>query len=286
MIIIYDIGSVDMSVKFIINDYILVWNLLYNKSITSNLERLKDKVQNNYKKQYDNIYKEKEAILKDGKNFIPNNDTIYNLFFEENDFKILKRNCEKQRVKFVKLWDKYNKNISRVVRTIIRKNLSNYTCFIVNEEFSIRECKKYFEKEGVILLGDNCENINSLLIDIFYQILLEEVVIEKDNYLDIKKVIVEMAILDELATQLNENSCYKKGNHQLFYLKKQIYPYWLMYLGISKEDMVKYMERDKITFDIEKIFYNKELASMDIDEFIEYIIKNKKQIIKIDRLTL
>ena len=44
----------------------------------------------------------------------------------------------------------------------------------------------------------------------------------------------------------------KHKKYMIFYLNKQIYPYWLMYLGIKKEDMVKYMMRDKIAFEVKK----------------------------------
>ena len=40
------------------------------------------------------------------------------------------------------------------------------------------------------------------------------------------------------------------------------------------------MMRDKISFDIDKYAYEKELKKMDIEEFIDFCIRNKKYIIR------
>ena len=57
-----------------------------------------------------------------------------------------------------------------------------------------------------------------------------------------------------------------------------------MYLGIEKDNMVEYMKRDTIFFDEDKVDYNYELKSMNIEEFIEFVINNKKTIVKVMRL--
>lgn len=275
-----------MNVKYIVSDYLLVWNLLYKDCITEEMKKLKEKVFKNYKNQYNDIYEDKELILKDGKNFIPNNDTIYNIFFESKDFIKIKKDAEKERINALKLWDKNSKNINKLIKKIIRKNISDYVCFVVNKEFDVREIYKISDKEGRIFVGKNWNNDNKILVDILYQIMLNEITIEEKDNAHVKDAIIEMAVLNEFATEVSGDSCYRDGNSSLYYLKKQIYPYWLMYLGISKEDMVKYMERDKIDFEVNGYAYEKELVNMNLDEFIDFVIRNKKYIIKIDRLTL
>ena len=109
-------GSVDMNVKFIINDYILIWNLLFKSSITQDIKNIKQKIWNNYRLEYNNTYPDKESILSDPKNFIPNNDTVYNMIFETRDFSILKREAEKFRMQVVRLWDKNIKSIDNLMR--------------------------------------------------------------------------------------------------------------------------------------------------------------------------
>ena len=92
-----------------------------------------------------------------------------------------------------------------------------------------------------------------------------------------------MCILNEFATNLKKESCYKNGSSNLYELKKQIYPYWLMYLGVKKEDMVKYMMRDKIAFEANSYAYEKEFINLNLKELIEFIIRNKRYIIRSER---
>ena len=117
-----------------------------------------------------------------------------------------------------------------------------------------------------------------------YKIIKKEIKINEIDELGLKDVILEMAVLNEFATDIKGTSCYKYGNKQLSILKKQIYPYWLMYLGIPKEDMIKYMVRDKIAFEINGYAYEKELINMNLEEFIEFIIRNKRYIIKVPNI--
>ena len=53
-----------------------------------------------------------------------------------------------------------------------------------------------------------------------------------------------------------------------------------MYLGVKKEDFFNYMMRDKIVFEADKYAYEKELKKMNIEEFIEFCIRNKRYIIR------
>ena len=71
-----------MNTNFVVNDYILIWNLLFGTSITESIYELKQKIWKNYKNEYNSIFKDKEEILKDYKNFIPNNDVVYNIVMD------------------------------------------------------------------------------------------------------------------------------------------------------------------------------------------------------------
>ena len=59
-----------MNLKFIVNDYILVWNLLFQASISEKIQNFKQKLWINYKKQYNNTFPDNMLMLKDYKNFI------------------------------------------------------------------------------------------------------------------------------------------------------------------------------------------------------------------------
>ena len=87
-----------MNMKFMINDYILIWHLLFASSISESIYELKQKLWMNYKIEYNNVYKDKKQILKELKNFIPNDDTIYNFLLESKEYEKVKKQTEKYRI--------------------------------------------------------------------------------------------------------------------------------------------------------------------------------------------
>ncbi|MDO4996873.1 MAG: hypothetical protein Q4E69_06805 [Bacilli bacterium] len=274
-----------MNIKFLTNEYLIAWNILYTKSIKDSFKRAKEKLWNAYKDEYNNIYYEKDLIIKDYKNYIPNNDTVYNAIMEKDDFKIIKKEAEKARISTIKIWDKNNRKINNLFNNIIRKELPDYNVFIINKEFNCSEIIKLSNKESAFIIGKQYKDDNEYLISIVNEIIKKETTIKEKNNDDIKDAILELAVLNEFATTLDNKSHYKDGNKKLQYLKVQIYPYWLMFLGIKKEDMVSYMARDGIKFDHNKIAYEKELIKMSLEEFIDFIIRNKKYIIRINNLS-
>ena len=98
---------------------------------------------------------------------------------------------------------------------------------------------------------------------------------------EIVSSIIDLAITNELQTRLVDSSKYNEGFKSLRTLKKQLYPYFLMYLGaVDKEDLVGYMMRDKIAFDIDTIRIEKDLKEIDLYGFIDFCCKNQKYILK------
>jgi len=92
-----------------------------------------------------------------------------------------------------------------------------------------------------------------------------------------------LAVLNEYATNITKRSCYLAGNPSLLELKRHLYPYWLMYLGIPKEKFKDYMMRDKIVFEADKYAYETELKKMNLEEFIDFCIRNKRYIIRTNK---
>lgn len=41
-----------MNLKFVVNDYVLIWNLLFQASISENIHKFKQKIWINYKNEY------------------------------------------------------------------------------------------------------------------------------------------------------------------------------------------------------------------------------------------
>lgn len=274
-----------MNTKFIVNDYVLIWNLLFGASISEPIYKLKQKIWDTYKNEYNATFKDKNEILKDYKNFIPNDDTVYNIILDTKDYEKLKKQAENSRIEIMQIWDKNKKENEYLVKNILRKKIPNYSIFVVNKELNIID---HFA-EGVLIVGKEIDKKEplKLLYLIHMAIVKNNVKRYKEEYEKFKKAILEFAILNEYATRITGRSCYQVGSPSLQSLKRWLYPYWLMYLGVPKEEFYNYMMRDKIVFDTDKYAYEKQLKRMDIEEFIEFCIRNQRYIIrkpKISRL--
>ena len=61
-----------------VNDYLLAWYLLYGASLSKEIDRFKRSLYTKYTKEYNFCYKDRSEIIKYGKDFIPDNDILYN----------------------------------------------------------------------------------------------------------------------------------------------------------------------------------------------------------------
>ena len=267
-----------MNTKFIVNDYVLIWNLLFQASISETIYKLKQKMWETYKTEYNVVFKDKDAILKDYKNFIPNDDTIYNIVNDNKDYEKLRKQVDKYRIEIMGIWDKNKKETDYLIKNIIRLDIPKYTMFVVNKELNLID----HPCTGSMIIGKEIDKKDPLqiIIDINMTIVKNNVKRYKEQYENFKEAILELAILNEYATRISGRSCYQSGNPALSKLKRWLYPYWLMYLGIPQEEFLNYMMRDKIVFETEKYAYEKELKKMNIEEFIEFCIRNQRYIIR------
>ena len=278
-----------MNLKFVVNDYVLIWNLLFQASISERVHKLKQKLWINYKKEYNNTYRDKELILKDAKNFIPNDDTIYNIVLETKEYEKIKKDTEKYRNQVLKIWDNNKKEATKIIKSITRLDLKPYQVLVVNEHLDILDTTTVKDaKINTVVLGKKVTADTSikLLVELVFQILKRELKDYKVEYKDIVDAAIELAVLNEFPTRLTGRSHYLTGDSTLNYLKRQMYPYWLMYLGADKEEMLSFMMRDKIAFDVDKYAYEKELKKKDLLEFIDFCIRNQKYIVKINELEI
>ena len=275
-----------MNLNFIINDYILIWNVLFQASVSEPKYKLKQKLWDTYKEQYNNTYKDRVAILNDVKNYIPNDDTIYNIILESAEYQNIRKEVEKYRLEVIKLW---NKKISTQLKKITKQDFKEYTVYLIDNRLEILELPTIPNKDiKTIILGKKIpeEEPNKIIFLLLEAILKKEINKYKDIDKNIANAIIEMAIENELATNISNISHYWTSEEKLLSIKRQIYPFWLMYLGISKEEMPKYMNRDKIAFDVNKFPYEKDLKNLDITDFIDFCIQNKKRIIREEQLEL
>ena len=278
-----------MNLKFVVNDYVLIWNLLFQASINERVHKLKQKLWINYKKEYNNTYRDKGLILKDAKNFIPNDDTIYNIVLETKEYEKIKKDTEKYRNEVLKIWDNNKKEATKILKAITRLELKPYQILVVSEQLDIIDTTTVKDaKINTVVLGKKVTSDTTikLLVELVFQILKQELKEYKVEYKEIVDAAIELAVLNEFPTRLTGRSHYLTGDPTLNFLKRQIYPYWLMYLGADKEDMLSFMMRDKIAFDVDKYAYEKELKKKDLVEFIDFCIRNQKYIVKINELEI
>ena len=267
-----------MNTNFVVNDYILIWNLLFGTSITESIYKLKQKIWKNYKNEYNSIFKDKDEILKDYKNFIPNNDDIYNIVMDNEEYKKLKKEAEKYRLELMKIWDKNKKETNALMKDIIRIKIPDYNFFIINKELNRIDG----DRNGNLLIGKNI-NPNfplSILLKIAIDITNRHLKNYKEEDKKFKNAIVELAIINEYGTRLTGKSCYQNGSSSLMSLKRWLYPYWLMYLGVEKDKFLSYMMRDQIAFEVDKYAYEKQLKKMNLEEFIDFCIRNQRYIVR------
>ena len=267
-----------MNATFIVNDYLLIWNLLFQTSISESIYKLKQKTWNAYQTEYNLLFQDKSNILKDYKNYIPTDDTIYNLILENASYERIKRQANKYRLEVMSIWDKNKKEIDYLYKKILRMRCDPYTFFVVNPQFNIVD--QPYQNSLIIGREIDSKNLFSILYDINYEIVFHNIKNYSEEFINFKKAILELAIYNELATRLTGRSFYQSGSPSLSSLKRFLYPYWLMYLGVPQEEFFQYMMRDKIVFEVEKYAYEKELKKMSIEEFIDFCIRNKRYIVR------
>ena len=270
-----------MSLNFIVNDYLLAWNILFQASISGVIHKQKLKLWNTYQKQYKDLMNDNKKILKDGNDFIPDDDTIYNLLFDSDNFTVFKKESEKHRIYLMKTWDKYRKKTTTILKEILRYNIDfNFDVYVVHPLLDTTSfVPKVNDKAFVWGRHNDTESDVKTIVDMIGFIVTNELNNITFEDKSIVKAIIELAITNELYTNLVGKSKYREGDEKIRNLKNQLYPYWLMYLGADKEEMLNYMMRDSIAFDLDKYTIETELKKVDLIDFIHFCINNKKHIL-------
>ena len=278
-----------MNLNFVLNDYVLIWNLLFGASISSNIQGFKQKLWKNYRHSYNDLYKEEELILKDPKNYIPADDTIFDMVKASDIYKEIREDTEKYRLELLHTWDKIKKDLNKNLKEILRFDIKLYHVLIVDKKLDVIGMNIPKSKRvNTITWGNRVDSDNYTLaiINIIEHIVRKELATYKSEYKDIVDAIIELAIDNELTSRTLNKSVYLRGDSSLKYLKRQLYPYFLMYLGYSKEEILNRMMEDKIIFELDKYTFERGLATVDLKTFINFCIKNQKHILKIKELEI
>lgn len=269
-----------MKLDIIVNKYLLIWHLLYQSAVSDDVHKLKQKLWKNHKKEYSLVHKDKEEILANMDDFIPDDNLIYDFIETSPLYKKIKQDTNRYRNNILAIWDKNRKKYNKEMTSILKFELKKiYRICVVHPSLDVIETDY---KTRTITVGKKIitKDQDNFLTYIIYKIMKNEIAVLKTDEQDILDVVTELAITNELYTRVTKESKYNIGKKDLRELKQKIYPFWLMYLGVPEEEFDKYMVRDNIFFDKTKYKYEKILKTIDIYSFIGFIIKNKKAIFK------
>lgn len=269
-----------MKLDFVVNKYLLMWHLLYQSSISEEVHALKLDLWNRFRKEYSLLHKEKELILDELDNYIPDDDSLFYMLENSIDYRKIKQDAKRYRISIMEIWDKNYKIYMREINKILRYRFNNsYTVCVVNPNFNLVELDS---KRKIMTIGKKISHHDhdNFLTYLVYKIIKNEFNEIKAHDREFIDVILELAITNELYTRVTKESKYHLGKKQLREIKEKVYPYWLMYLGVRKEDMEKYMIRDNIFFSVADYKEVKELKDLDIFGFIEFIMKNKRSLMR------
>lgn len=268
-----------MNLNFIVNKYLLMWNLLYQASVSEDIHKIKQKLWRDNKKEYSLLHKEKDIILNELDDYIPDDDLIYNILESSNEYKKIKQETNRYRLNLLEIWDSsrklYTKELSKLLKYDLEKK---YNVCVLHPTLDVVETN--FDLD-LIIIGKKIDSRDkdSFLSYLIYKILKNEFTTIKTDERDIITVMLELISLNELYTKISKESKYNIGKKELRTIKEKIYPYWLMYLGVSEEEFEKYMVRDNIFFNKNDYKYEKKLCNIDIFTFITFIINNKRVIL-------
>ena len=223
--------------------------------------------------------------------YVENARDEYEIIFiyDSDTYKEVRGETEKYRLELLHTWDKIKKDLNKNLKEILRFDIKLYHVLVVDKKLDIIGMKiPKSRRVNTITWGNrkDSDNYTLAIINIIEHIVRKELATYKSEYKDIVDAIIELAIDNELVSRTLKKSVYLRGDSSLKYLKRQLYPYFLMYLGYSKEEILNRMMEDKIIFELDKYTFERGLATVDLKTFINFCIKNQKHILKIKELEI
>ena len=212
-----------VNVEFIVNDYLLAWNLLFRPSISEDIQKMKERLWKNYPKQYMKIEKENVEILKYTSDFIPDDDTIYNMIFNTEEFKIVKRQTDKYRRFLMRIWDTHQKEIQNSLKELLRFKVENkYQILVVHPFLDNVEFLKTNPKKNVVWgKKEDTQDGLKAIIRILFTLVKYEVGDFQSQNKEIVSSIIDLLVTNEIYTRITGVSKYEEGLKKLKFLKKQ-----------------------------------------------------------------
>ena len=269
-----------MNLEIIVNEYLLAWYLLYGASLSKEIDKFRKNLYNKYRKEYNFCYKDKSEMIKYGKDYIPDNDLLYNEIFNSDFYPSLKKETNKHKMHLVKILNN-DKVIKKCVKDVLKLELKDV--YQVNVIHPRMECIEYSSSNEVIIWGSDKDKYDVLTI--LMRTITKGMINIDTEHKEIVDSIIELAVINEMGRMINKEDAYNDGNPTLKLIKHQIYPFWLMYLGYNTEEtIIDRMIEDKIGFDLDKYPIDKNMKKLNLQEFINFCIKNSKHILKLNNV--
>ena len=269
-----------MKLDIIVNKYLLIWHLLYQSSVSREIHSLKQELWNDHKALYAKVHEDKDEILSSFDNFIPDDDLIYNLIESSPYYKKIKKDTNRYRLNILEIWDHNRKKYLKEIKSILKVSFPcEYKICVIHPDLDVVETD--FDRK-IITIGKKIitHDKDNFLSYLMYKIIKSEMSNYSYDDYSIFEAVCELCITNELYTRVTKFSKYNIGKKELRAIKEKIYPYFLMYLGVSFNDFDKYMVRDNIFFNKDSYEYI-DLSSFDVFSFIDYLCKHKKSIFKV-----
>ena len=204
-----------MNLNFVLNDYVLIWNLLFRASISSDVQIFKQNLWKNYRHSYNDLYKVEEQILKDPKNYIPEDDTIFDMVRASEMYQGIKEETEKYRLELLHTWDKLKKDLSKNLKEIVRFDIKLYHVLVIDKNLDVIGMSiPKSRRVNTITWGNRADSKSYTLaiINIIEHILRKELATYQVEYKDIVDAIIELAIDNELTSRTFKRSVYLRGD--------------------------------------------------------------------------
>ena len=249
-----------MNFEININEYLLGWYLLYGASLSKEIDKFRKSLWNKYKMEYNFCHKDRNEIIKYGKDFIPDNDILYNEIFKSELYLSIKKEANRHRMQLTKIFGNDLKKIKTSLKEVLKMDLKDtFNIYVLHPRMEIID----YYTNNVIVWGSERDKYSSLKT-LIMTIIKGNIEVNSEHK-EIVNAIIELVGVNEIGKKLGNIDAYTEGDVTLKLIKRQIYPFFLMYLGYnSKEEILDRMLEDKIGFDLENYPIDKNMKKMNL----------------------
>lgn len=268
-----------ININFEVSKAFLAYQILTNteEGYIKGVKKLKEKAWASDEETYKKIKQERDI---DKLKF----DEIYNNFFnsmiKNRRFNILFEELKRYSKKMIKYWEENKDCIESYMKEVLRINPDiTLTAYISHPYINTG---RYIDEHKIIEFGHykGIKNPDYNLVYLFHESMHEIMIYNYDweiDEIDINHAIIELASDYELYYRKTGKSRLNGGHEHLQSYREAIYPYWLLYLGLTEEEMKQRMDFDNNHFDIEAyIEYKDNLSKMNIYEFRNFCFEHVK----------